>query len=127
VKIHRFFYGMVNGKVTQMKTEGVNQILSDSNFQRLKSLGVEDSDKYLWLPTEQVIAVPHITETVDKAGRKFVRNETLLIPIHEFLKFTDPALIFSPFFLDVDDIPESLEPLEIDKSTLRVASKTSQR
>jgi hypothetical protein len=118
---------MLNGKVTQMKTEGVNRILSDQNFQLLKNLTVADSDKYLWLPTEQIIAVPHITEAVDKAGRTFVRNETLLLLIHDFLKLTNPAQIFSHLFEDSDEIPENLEPLEIDESTLRVASKTSQR
>jgi hypothetical protein len=114
MKIQRFIFGMFDGKVTLVKTDGVNQILSDKNFQYLRNLTPEDSDKYLWLQTEQVIAFPHITVTEDKNGRTFVQNETLLIPIHDYIQLTNPKQIFTNLFQNRDSVPEKLEPLEID-------------
>jgi hypothetical protein len=108
---------MFNGRVELAKTNGVNQILSDQNFQFLRDLTLEDSDTYLWLPTEQIVALPHITTVQDKDGRTFVQNETFLIPIHDYIQLTNPTKIFSPHFhSNQQSIPEKLEPLEIDIS-----------
>lgn len=115
MKIERFIFGMFNGRVELAKTHGVNQILSDQNLHYLCDLTLEDSDKYLWLPTEQVIALPHITTVEDNDGRTFVQNETLLIPIHDYIQLTNPTKIFLPYFhSSLESIPEKLEPLEID-------------
>jgi hypothetical protein len=81
VKVERFLYGMFNGKIYLLKTEGVNNLLSDKNFQFLRNLREEDSDKYLWLPTEQIVALPHIVKVEDDNGRSWVQNQTLLIKI----------------------------------------------
>lgn len=116
MRIQRFLYGMFDGKICLLKTDGVNNILSDTNFQKLRKLTPEDSDKYLWLPTEQVVALPHIETVEDDDGRTWVQNQTLLIPIHDYIQLTNPIQLLSKFFLPVlAEVPKSLEPLEVSK------------
>ena len=115
MKIERFKYGMFDdGKVWMPKTDGLNAILSDKNFQRLRELKVEDNEKYLWLPTEQLVAFPRISIVSDEDGRTFVRNETLLIGIHDYLRLSDPKRLLSPYFSsEWKSVPEKLEPIVI--------------
>jgi len=116
VKIERFFYGMVNGKIYLLKTDGVNNLLSDKNFQFLRNLRLQHSDKYLWLPTEQIIALPHITNVEDDDGRIWVQNQTLLIKIHDYLQLTNPHKFFSKFFLPpLNELPKKLEPIKVEQ------------
>ena len=115
MKIERFLYGMFNGKIYLLKTEGLNTVLSDKNFQFLRNLKEEDSGKYLWLPTEQLIALPDIVTVKDDDGRTWVQNETFLIKIHDYLQLTKPnELLSKHHVLPLEELPESLEPLKIE-------------
>ncbi len=116
MNIERFQYGMFDdGKICLFKTDGLNAILTDKNFQKLRNLTLEDSDKYLWLPTEQLIALPHITTTHDKDGRTFIQNETLLIHIHDYIRLTNPNQVLSQYFNSKwKSIPEKLEPITLE-------------
>lgn len=98
MKIYWFRYGMFDGKISLTKSDELNTVLSDKNFQRLRNLTEQDSKKYLWLPSEQLIALPHVTLAEDKDGRTFVQNETVLIGIHDYLRLSDPNQLLSPFF-----------------------------
>ena len=114
MKIERVLYGMFNGKICMLKTTGVNNIITDKNLQHLRELTVADSDKYLWLPTEQVVALPHIESVEDKDGRSWVQNQTLLIPIHDYIRLTSPYEHFAQHFLPVmDTLPIKFEPLTV--------------
>ena len=115
MKIHHFLYGMINGKIVLYKTDQVNQLLTDKNFQILRGLTPEDSDKYLWLPTEQVVALPHIESVSDNNGRSWVLNHTLLIPIHDYLKLTNPNKLLSHLFITQPIEPAKFEPLTIEE------------
>jgi len=114
VKVERFLYGLIGDKIYLLKTDDVNDILSPKNLEILRNLTEEDSDKYLWLPTEQLIALPHIIKVSDDNGRTWVQNQTLLITIHDYLQFTDPHHLFKKYFLPrLTHLPEKFEPLEI--------------
>jgi len=114
MKIEHFFYGMIDGKITLLKTTGVSRLLQDKTFQRLRELREADSDIYLWLPTEQAIALPHITKVYDKAGREFIQNHTLLIGIHDYLRLTNPKNLLLPFILSpFQEVPETFEPIKV--------------
>lgn len=113
MKIEHFLYGMFNGKIHLFKSPGVNKLLSDKNFQYLRKLNIKDSDHYLWLPTEQIIALPHIEEVSDKDGREWVINHTLLIHIHDYIRLTNPLKHLSQFFFKSPDLPETLESITI--------------
>jgi len=113
MKIHHFLYGMINGKIVLYKTDQVNQLLTDKNFQILRGLTAEDSDKYLWLPTEQIVALPHIISVNDNNGRSWVLNHTLLIPIHDYLKLTNANKLLSHLFITQPIEPAKFEPLTI--------------
>lgn len=116
MKIERFFYGMIDGKIRLLKTNGLNAILTDKNFQRLRTLTEQDSDKYLWLPSEQLVAFPHITTVSDGDGRTFVQNETLLIGIHDYIQLSNPKLLLYAYFSsEWKEIPDKLEPLTIKR------------
>lgn len=116
--MERFVYGMFNGKIYLLKTEGVDNILSNKNFHYLKNLTEEDNNKYLWLPTEQLVAVPHITTVEDQDGRTWVQNQTLLIKIHDYLQLTNPHLLLSKFFLSLtNELPENFDPIIVNLPT----------
>ena len=117
MKIERFVFGMFNGKIGLAKTDGVCDLITDVNFQYLRNLTETPETGYLWLPTEQVIAFPRITTVYDDDGRDFVQNQTLLVPIHDYIKLTRPKGIFDlPFFAeDYNFLPEILEPLEVNE------------
>ena len=106
---------MFNGKIRLLKTEGVDNIISRKNFYYLKNLTETDNNKYLWLPTEQVVAVPQIRRVEDKDGRTWVQNQTLLIKIHDYLQLTIPHLTLAQFFLPLsDELPESFNPIIVN-------------
>ena len=111
MKLYWFRYGMFDGRISLTKSDGLTAILSDRNFQRLRTLTKDDSGKYLWLPSEQLIALPHITTAEDNDGRTFVQNETFLIGIHDYLRLSDPNRLLSPFFNS--ERTEMLEPIII--------------
>lgn len=113
MKLERFFFGLIDDKVTMLKTEGVSRLLYDKSIQRLRQFTVEDSGKYFWFPTEQVIAIPHVKAVEDSHGRTFVRNLTLLISIHDYLKLTQPQKVLDAYGLTFDERKEMLETLEI--------------
>ena len=114
MKIEHFLYGMIDGKIVLYKTAGVTHILSDKNFQFLRALTATDSDKYWWLPTEQVVALPHIESVTDEDGRTWVLNHTLLMPIHDYLKLTDPNNFLSHLFITKPINPEKFETFTIN-------------
>ena len=114
MKIERFFYGMVDGKIILLKTDRVNEILSDANFQFLRKLTADDVNEW-WLPAEQIVALSHIETVNDDNGRTWVQNQTLLIPIHDYIKLTKPHNLFHRFFDPVIlDTPKTFEALNID-------------
>jgi hypothetical protein len=89
---------MFNGKIELTKSDSLSDVLTDQNFRYLRDLTVEDNGKYLWLPTEQLIALPHIKFVEDKDGRTFVQNETILISIHDYIELTNPNKTLQPYF-----------------------------
>ena len=113
MKIERFFYGMINGKIYLSKTDGVTKILSDQNFQFLRKLTPKDNDQW-WFPVEQVISVSHIEEVDDDDGRTWVQNQTLLIQIYDYIELTKPTELFQNFFEPILDAPpEKLKPINM--------------
>jgi len=112
MNVEYILYGMFNGKICLLKTDNVNAIISDKNLEFLRKLRVEDSDQHWWLPTEQLVALPHVQAVKDENGRDWVQNHTLLIPLHDYIQITKH--IFDRYFLPIlDEPPERLEPLHI--------------
>ncbi len=113
MKVERFFYGMVKGKIVLLKTDGLNQILSDESFQFLRKLVPTDNNQW-WLPTEQIVAVSHVEEIDDDNGRTWVQNQTLLIPILNYIQLTKPYTILHEFFEPImQEAPTTFNPVEI--------------
>ena len=113
MKIERFFYGMIDGKIILLKTNGLNKILSDRNFQFLRKLTPEDKNQW-WLPAEQIVALSHVETVEDDNGRTWVQNQTLLIPIHDYINLTKPEEVFHKYFEPTfQKSPEIFEPIEV--------------
>jgi hypothetical protein len=91
MKVERILYGMQtgDGKISLLKTAGVNNLLSFKNLEYIRNLKTKDSRQYLWFKTEQTIAYPIIIDVADKdpkhGGRTWVQNQTYLVNIHEFI------------------------------------------
>jgi len=115
MRIERFLFGMFEGKIGRVKTDGVMRLITDKNFQYLTDLTVEPENGYLWLPTEQVVALPHIITVHDEDGREFRQNETFLLPVHDYIKLTLRKAGL-PFLHEKEwpCLPETLEPLEVN-------------
>ena len=108
--MYEFTYGMgEDGKIREEKSAGLSYVLTEKNYEYLKTLSPEVSGKYLWLPTEQLVALPTIKMVSDKDGRTWVHNHTLLIPIHEYLQKSEPFKLYGL----ADEPPETLEPIVI--------------
>lgn len=114
--IERFVYGMFDGKIVLYKSDRVTQILTDQNFQYLreeiKKKGLLANDKYYWLKTEQLIALPWVTQVNDDDGREFIQCRMLLVPIHDYFALTDVNASLAKFF-NVDWDRENLESIEV--------------
>lgn len=116
MKIQRFFYGMVQDKIVLLKTEGVNAILSDASLQFLRQLTPNDNKEW-WLPTEQIVALCHIEEVEDGNGRTWVQNQTLLIPIHDYIRLTQPHTFFHEYFEPTwEETPKKFESIEVKET-----------
>lgn len=117
MKIHRFLKSMFkDGKIRLYTTPGLSSILTDKNFQILRNLKLEDDGHYLWLPTEQLVALPRIQE-VEVDGRSGLQNETLLIPIHDYIQLTQPFNHFSKYFSPIlEGPPENFEVIEVNEA-----------
>jgi len=115
MRIERLFHGMIDGKVYLLKTDGLNKLLTDKSIQRLRELTIAESDRYQWFPTEQAVAVPHITMVNDEDGRVFVQNETRVMGIHDYLQWTNAENQFSKIpFTKFKTIPETFEAIEVE-------------
>src|SRR4030067_2722314 len=112
MRIERFLFGMFDGHIGLIKTSGVTSLITDASFQFLTGLIEDPENGYYWLPTEQVVAFPHIITVHDGDGREFVQNETYLIPIHDYIKLTNTVARF-PQVSEREFLPETLEPLEV--------------
>lgn len=103
MKVERIIYGMqtADGKISLLKTPGVNNLLNFKNIEYVKNLKPADSRRYLWFKTEQTIAYPVIIEVADKdpkhGGRTWVQNQTFLVNIHEYLTHTLGGKNGNPF------------------------------
>ena len=117
--IEGFVYGMFYGKIRQFKTDGVDLVISDRNFERLKKLPISATGKCLWLPTEQVIALPLVKPVSDRDGREWIQNRTLLVPIHDYLNLSKADQIIPHYFSSVfKEIDSCLEALKNENATI---------
>lgn len=113
--IEHFLFALTKeGNYTFIKSHGVNQLISDVNIQYLRQKLQQPKDPY-WLPTEQAVAIQLIDEVKDDYGRTGVWNHTLLIPIDEYIRLTNPYALFSKYFFKKDgEVPIRLEPIEVE-------------
>jgi len=113
MKVERIFYGMVNGKIDMLTTDGVRNLISYKNLEYIRNLTPADSGKHLWLKTEQTVAFPAIIEVEDNDGRTWVQNQTFLVNIHDYLEATAKK-IFTPYIMPkLTEIPASFDPIII--------------
>lgn len=104
---------MIDGKIVLLKTDRVSQILSDANLQFLRKLTLVDASEW-WFPIEQVVSVSRIEKVNDGDGRTWVQNQTLLIPIHDYIELTKPRETFQQYFeATLTKLPETYEPIEV--------------
>jgi len=100
---------MIDGKIILLKTVRVNEIMSDTSLQFLRKLTHTDPTEW-WLSTEQVVALSHIEKVQDGDGRSWVQNQTLLIPIHDYIRLTRDN--FTKYFEPIlNKLPEIFEPI----------------
>lgn len=117
MKVERVFYGMVNGKIDELTTDGVRNLISYKNLEYLRTLKPEDSGKHLWLKSEQTIAFPIVREVKDmregKGGRTWVQIQTFLVNIHDYLNDTAKK-IFEPYIMpELTELPKQFDPIII--------------
>lgn len=115
--MEQFLYGLYpDAKYHLLTSPCARSILCDANFHILRTR-VTNNDEPDWLPTEQVVAIQRITKVNYGNGLNGVRNHTLLIPIAEYIRVTNPFKLFSKYFFKQEDEPPThLEPITIPES-----------
>lgn len=111
--IEHFLFGLdEQGNYFFIKTPKVTTIITDENLQILRT-NAESTEEPLWLETEQLVVIQDI-DLISNGGRIGMWNHTLLIPIQEYLRATNPYKLYSKHFLKKGDVPQHLEPIEIE-------------
>ncbi len=66
-------------------------------------------------PAEQVVSLSRIEKVHDGDGRTWVQNQTLLIPIHNYVKLTKAQ--FNQYFdSTMRKMPETYESIEVKET-----------
>jgi hypothetical protein len=112
--MEQFLYGLFqDGNYVLMKSPGVTQLLSDVNLQYLRQKQWNNAEPF-WLPTEQVIAIQYITRVRDVHGRNGIWNHTLLFPVDEYIRATNPYEQFKTHFITSEqDAPSHLKRVSL--------------
>lgn len=123
MKIERLYYGMFTGtgKIGLMLTPKVRSLVQPQNIEYIKALQPEQSKRYLWLPSEQVVAYPVVTEVKDEregmGNRPWVQNQTFIMTVHDYISATQQQSFLSlvePHILEpLEDYPESWNALTV--------------
>ena len=118
ISCDHFVYALFDGIGYKLiKTRNVVRILGDRNVSYLAHLGDRlDGDAYIqiWWPTEKAVTVSYVSPRHDEYGRKGVWNHTIILPIHDFLRLSQPATMLKAHFLPRLDVPPtSLSQIQI--------------
>jgi hypothetical protein len=115
MKAEHFIYGLFNGVGTKIvETDEVSHIITKERFDWLIEFArknVKQSPQQIWLP-EGLIACVSMERAVDEHGRNDIYLHCILIPINDWLEFTQP-LKFVKFMQKLDKPPKRLELLEV--------------
>ena len=117
MKCEQIVYGLFNGYgYVLTKTDGVDKIVSDKMLKTLLSL--QHDEQLLWPPhhpnKEFYISCTRIEPIEDEYKRVGVFNSTILIPLTEYLAYTQPLRLVKPHFARrTEKPPKKLEPIEV--------------
>jgi len=89
----------------------VHDLLSAKSLQYLKDLR-DGSVIQTFLP-EKIVAISYLKLKQDEYCRETLWNHTILVPIQDYLRLNYPNFAESHFIQELDKIPKSLKPLEI--------------
>jgi len=113
-----FVYGLFNGYgYVLVKTDGVDTLLNEKMMQELCAL--REDRQFLWPPqypnTEHIISCSHIEKVEDDFRREGLFNSTILIPLNEYLQYTQPLRLVKPWFTAKSTHPPNkLSPIRVE-------------
>lgn len=100
-----------------VKSPKIYQLSEESLREILKPLNVQTETRTCrYLEKEQLVAISYLKPQQDEYDRKGMWNHTILIPIREYLKKTDPIRLAEPYFIKEvpSAIPQHLESVKIE-------------
>ena len=117
IQCEHFIYGLdPRSGIHLKKSAGVNTLLSDDNLQLLCHIGdtvTQTTFFHTWFPTDNLLAVSRVHPVHDDYGRTGFWNHTILIPFHDYLKLTQPQVLFAPHFITSLEDTAKLHPITI--------------
>lgn len=123
IKCEHFIYNLWPDEGYKLlKSLGVTSLISSDTLRDLCLIGEQVSSETImemWWHKEKVVTISFIRPTQDKDNRKGSWNHTIIIPIMDYLKLTQPKTIFAPYFIkELTEPPESLESITIGEATV---------
>jgi hypothetical protein len=122
ITLEHFLFGLFpdetdgKDKIQLYPSPNIYKVLTDRNYQILREFQPDSNGKYSWLPDEQAVALHHIEMVEDAAGRTWTRNHTLIVPIHVYLKLSNPFKKFKTYLKnDLEKPVDGLHSIVIDE------------
>jgi hypothetical protein len=112
--MEQFLYALFHDeRYRLLKSPGVHQLLTDQNYEVLRTRDTASRDP-LWLDTERVVAYQDIHPVNYGNGLTGIWNHTLLIPIREYIRLTNPFTAIQRFFFTHEDaVPDALATITL--------------
>jgi len=114
---HHFVYGLFNGYgYVLRKTDGIDSILTHEMLEKLCKL--KHDEQLLWPPQQPnkpfYVSCTQVEPAEDEHKRDGVFISTILIPLKEYLAFTQPLKLMKPYFMrKTEKPPKKLKPIEV--------------
>lgn len=117
MQCEQILYALFNGVgYKTIQTSNVDNLITEQNLDRLKTLKASSQTHVHWLETEKIVALSQVHLTHDEYGRKGVWNHTILLNITDYISYTQtrPAQTLDTYFLKALPSPKTkLEPIQI--------------
>ena len=104
--MEQFIYALTPKGYVLTKSKGVDTALRQTTIRKLCKLKQSDD---LWHPHEECLTLSTVESVTDQFHREGVRNHTLIVPIVDYLAYTQPRKLLEEHVWNGEDVPGVLE------------------
>jgi len=108
--MEQFIYALTDNGYVLSKSGGVDNLLKQSSIRILCGLNKSESQ---WWNAESCITVSTVKTVQDNFKREGVHNHTLVVPVLEYLGYTQPSRLLSTHRWNGEAVPNKLEAIQL--------------